>query len=390
MELRLRLKKKLARVLSAGHPWIFKNALEGVQPKPGEIVTVVDSKGEFVARGIADAGPIAVRVFTTRDRPVDASIFRQRMQTASAMRDRLLPPDTNAFRLLHGEGDRLPGVVCDVYDAYAVLRFDGQGIEHWRKLIVELLTEILRPRGVGHLLVRSGRGSQLKVEAVFGIRLEQPIPVIERGMRLMVDLVKGQKTGLFLDHRESRWKIRSLAKDLSVLNLYGYTGGFSVAAGLGDAKTVTTVDIAPAAVDLAARNWELNGLETSRHETHISDVSAFLENPTMLNNQRYDLIISDPPSFAPREANVESALKGYTNLHRAALDLVAPGGYFLAASCSSHVGRDAFEQTLLEGARRARRVIQVLDRWGAPIDHPRLLAFPEGDYLKAILSRLIA
>ena len=141
---------------------------------------------------------------------------------------------------------------------------------------------------------------------------------------------------------------------------------------------------------MAARNWELNDLEKSRHETHISDVSAFLEKTAMLSNQHYDLIISDPPSFAPREANVESALKGYTNLHRAALDLVAPGGYLLAASCSSHVGREAFEQTLLEGARRARRVIQVLGRWGAPFDHPRLLAFPEGDYLKVVLSRLIA
>lgn len=385
---KVKLRKAIRRVLGEGHPWIFRYALDGPRMSPGRIVTVTDAQGRFVARGIADAGPIAVRVLTTRDEPINATLFSQRIEAAISLRDRILPRDTTAYRLLHGEGDRIPGAVCDVYADHAVLRFDGEGIVFWQATLVGLLEEALRARGVQHLLIRSGKGEKRKIEAAFGRVPAEPVKVIERGMKLVADLVHGQKTGLFLDQRESRRRVRKLAAGLRVLNLYGYTGGFSAAAGLGGAEHVETVDIAKGALELAEETWKLNKLNMNIHAVYASDVSAFLERASG-RGAEYDLVIADPPSFAPNEASLDGALKAYRNLHRAAIERVAPGGYYLAASCSSHVTRDAFEETVREGARRTRRVVQVLERRGTPPDHPRLLAFPEGDYLKVLLTRVL-
>jgi len=384
----VKLKKAIRRLLGEGHPWIFRQALEGPRVMPGRVVTVTDAKGRFVCRGIAESGPIGVRVLTTRDEPVNATLFSRRIRAAAALRDRVLPRDTNTYRLLHGEGDRLPGVVCDVYADYAVLRFDGEGIVHWKDTLSGFLEETLRARGVSNLLIRSGRGGDRRITAAFGQLPGEPVKVAERGMQLLADLEHGQKTGMFIDQRESRWRVRNLATGLRVLNLYGYTGGFSVAAGLGEAEHVDTVDIAAPALDLAEQNWRLNRLNPGKHAVYPADVSEFLSRAAK-RAAGYDLVIADPPSFAPNEKSVKTALKAYSNLHRAAIGSVAPGGYYLAASCSSHVRRDAFEETVREGARRTRRIVQILERLGPPPDHPRLLAFPEGDYLKVLLVRVV-
>jgi len=383
---RVRLSKPLERVLASGHPWIFRDALAGPLPAPGAVVTVTGARGRFVARGFADAGPIGVRVLTTRDEPLDAGLLERRVRAAAALRDRVVPEQTTAYRLLHGEGDRLPGIVCDVYGEHAVLRFDGKGAATWRDALLEILLPVLGDRGVHHLLERSGRGKQRRVTALLGESPDAPLDVLERGMRLRTDLVAGQKTGLFLDHRESRWRVRDLADGLTVLNLYGYTGGFSAAAGLGGATGVDTVDSAAGAIALAGDTWRINALDPERHRGHVSDVRAFLEGDAHASS--YDLVIADPPSFAPAKAKRKAALGAYRELHRGALALVNAGGRYLAASCSSHVDREAFEQTVREGARRAGRRLQVLERCGAPADHPRLAAFPEGDYLKVLLLRV--
>jgi 23S rRNA (cytosine1962-C5)-methyltransferase len=384
---KLKLKKRLERVLREGHPWIFRDALAGRLPAPGRVVTVVDARGRFVVRGLSEAGPIGLRVFTTRDEPVDAGLFARRIRAAADLRRRVVPPGTTAFRLLHGEGDRLPGVVCDVYACYAVLRFDGQAARRWQPAIVEALAPVLSGYGVQSLLLRTGRGESRRVEALTGEPPGAPVEVREHGMCLRVDLLRGQKTGLFLDHRESRLKVRSLAADLLVLNLYGYTGGFSVAAGLGGAAEVDTVDVAAPALRLADLSWSENGLDPARHRSHAATVQDFLA-AAGDRGGRYDLIVADPPSFAPSEGKVRGALRAYEALHRGALDRLAPGGLYLAASCSSHVRRDPFERTVLDAARKAGRALQILDRWGAPADHPRLAAFPEGDYLKVLLARV--
>lgn len=388
-EPRIPLRKPLERTIGRGHPWIYREALDPSDVPPGEVVTVVDRRGRFLARGFAEGGPIGVRVLTTRDEPIDGALFGRRIRQAAELRDRVVPPRTTAYRLLHGEGDRLPGVVLDVYGSHGVLRLDGQGIERWLPLLLTSLEGPLRDRGVEHLLLRRGPKGARTTETLRGQAPDGPIVVEEHGMKLLVDLVHGQKTGLFLDHRESRHRVRALARGAKVLNLYGYTGGFSVSAGLGGASRVTTVDVAPAAIALAQATWEANKLGREQHEGVAEDVPTYLGRLSRTRSM-FDVVVADPPSFAPNEAALPKALASYRALHASCLALLPPGGLYLAASCSSHVDGSAFEETLREGASQAGRVLQVLDRWGAPPDHPRLLAFPEGDYLKVILARLLS
>ncbi len=387
-EVEARLARKLERVLRQGHPWVWREALVDFSAAAGSVVVVVDSKGRMVARGIADDGPIGVRVWTTDPRQrIDAELVRRRIACAGALREQMLPPQTDCYRLLHGEGDRVPGVVCDVYGRCAVLRFDGGGAAAWRDAVVAGLEPVLATRGVDSLLLRSGRGPDSSTELIHGDLPSAPLEVRERGMRLWVDVVRGQKTGAFLDHRPSRMRVRGLARGLEVLNLYGYTGAFSVAAGLGAAAAVETVDLATPALALADRSWASNDLDPGRHRSHASDVRAFLDDAAT-RGARWDLIIADPPSFAPREAAVEAALTSYRKLHASCMSLLRPGGFYLAASCSSHVRHDAFDETLRDAARKLRRPFQLLDRWSAGFDHPRLPAFVEGHYLDAVLLRV--
>lgn len=377
------LKKPLARVIAAGHPWVYRDALRGLgDARPGAVVTVREPSGRFVGRGIAETGPIGVRVWTTRDEPIDEAFVRRRVRDAIALRRRITPPRTSAVRLLHGEGDRLGGAVCDRYGEHAVLALDGEGALAWRDALAAALIEEARLAG---LLVRTGRRGQKHTELAHG-EVPGELEVEENGMRLLVDPWRGQKTGLFLDHRESRRTVRALSEGMRVLNLYGYTGGFSIAAGLGGARRVETVDVAEGALAYARRGWGLNGLAPALHEAFAADVPRFLEE-ARARKATWDLIVADPPSFAPKQGAKDVALKSYRALHRACLRMLTSGGLYLTASCSSHVDRDAFEQTVRDGAEKAGVVLQVLGRWGAAPDHPRLLAFPEGDYLKVLLCR---
>jgi 23S rRNA (cytosine1962-C5)-methyltransferase len=306
---------------------------------------------------------------------------------ALAIRARIVPELTTAYRILHGEGDGLPGVVCDRYGDHAVLKLDGDGILALRGSIVEILAEQLAGLGVRGLLERGARRHGGSVEVVWGDPPPPESRVLERGMTLVASLWAGQKTGLFLDHRESRARVRGLARDLSVLNLYGYTGGFSVAAALGGAAEVTTVDVAKPALDLASRTFEANGLAAARHCIEAADVPEYLARATAAG-ERFDLIVADPPNFAPNARSVERATESYHKLHAACCALLPPGGLYLAASCSSHIRAGAFLDTLREGSRRAGRILTVLEQHGAPADHPRRLAFPEGDYLKVVLAHV--
>ncbi len=389
MPITLRLLKPLERSLYAGHPWIYRDALAPHEVPSGEVVDVADKKGRVIARGLAESGPIAVRIFTTRPKErIDGALFRQRIEAALQLRSTLCPPETTAYRLLHGEGDRLPGVVCDRYGDFAVIKLDGEAILAHRDALIEALREPLLAQGIRGALLRTSRKQGALIEHAFGDAAPHEVHVQERGMTLIANLREGQKTGLFLDHRESRARVRALARNLSVLNLYGYTGGFSVAAGLGAARSVTTVDVAKPAIELATRTWLANDLPADAHQAVAEDVPNFLAQYSGKNTQ-FDLVIADPPNFAPGHAKLEAALESYEALHASCLTLLSPGGLYLAASCSSHVRQSAFLDTLREGARRSRRVLQILEQTSAPFDHPRLLAFPEGDYLKVVLARVI-
>lgn len=378
----LRLRRALRSAIEAGHPWIYRDALAPFDLTPGTIVRVADDRGPL-AIGLADAGAIGVRVLALRaSTTIDAAFFAARIARAASLRDRVVPPDTDAYRLLHGEGDGLPGTICDVYRSHAVIAFDGAAAETWRDAIVEGV-RAARPALEG-ILVRVGRREAKRTELAHGEASPGIVEVREHGMLLRADLVHGQKTGLFLDHRESRMRVRSLARGLRVLNLYGYTGGFSIAAGLGGAIEVDTVDVAKEALRLAEEGWARNTL-SAPHRVHAVDAPEFLEH-ARARGRRWDLVIADPPSFAPNEASVPGALKAYRALHRACLRVLEKNGLYLAASCSSHIDRVAFDRTLREAAEKIGPV-QVLERSGAPADHPRLAAFAEGDYLKITLAR---
>ncbi|MEM9695765.1 MAG: class I SAM-dependent rRNA methyltransferase [Myxococcota bacterium] len=379
------LTRRLERTLRQGHPWVWRDAVELAGAEVGSIVDLVDRKENFVARGFVDAGPIGFRVLSLRAQDwIDADFVGQRVRDALSLRDAVIDDETDGFRLLHGEGDRLPGVVCDIYGAYAVLRFDGEGpARALRAWVVDALRNTLSERGVDNLLLRSGRRGTSVLEELWGAAPPGRIVMREHGMKLLVDIVHGQKTGMFLDHRPSRYQVRKWARGRSVLNLFGYTGGFSIAAGMGGASSrVVTVDQAGAALALAADSWALNGIDEGViHECVRADVFAYLDQVKAAGG-RFGLVVSDPPSFAPRESAVGAALASYQKIHEACLEVLEAGGIFFAASCSSHVRRDAFEQTVLEAARVKRRSLQLLGRFGAGPDHPRLPAFVEGDYLK--------
>jgi len=392
----VRLRRPLDRAVRSGHPWIYREALERHEHPPGTAVRIVNKDGKAIGAGLVDAGPIGVRVWSAVDVPVDAALIHARLHDALQLRARVVPPETTAYRLVHGEGDRMPGVQCDRYENVAVLRFDAEGesLSLVRDDLLEALREQLSAIGIDTLIERSSRraktaphGAGAGMRVAWGELPPQPMVVTENGMKLAVDVVHGQKTGLFLDQREARARIRSLARDATLVNLYGYTGGFSIAAALGGARHVTTVDIAPAALELAARTFELNGVDSARHATVASDVHDWLKAQAE-KRARYDIVIADPPNFAPSEAAREAALASYAELHALALSVVEPGGLYIAGSCSSHVDLAAFIETLRSGAQRARKVVQVLDQHGAPPDHPRLLAFPEGEYLKVVLARV--
>lgn len=384
----VKLRRPLQRALRSGHPWLYRDALAPFSAVPGTVVTVLDKNGRPLATGLAEAGPIAVRVFSTEAKVrTPSELFEQRINQALALRTRIVPPDTDAYRLIHGEGDRLPGLVCDRYGDFAVVKLDGEAIAAHQDTLRGLLEPALAKIGItGALLRRTGRTGpgEHKTVQFFGSMPPETVSVVECGMTLLVDLYNGQKTGLFLDHREYRSQVRRLASGLKVLNLYGYTGGFSVAAGLGGASEVTTVDVAKGAIALAQRTFVENGLAASAHQALVADVPKFLETMCTAGTS-YDLVVADPPNFAPSERSLPAALQSYEKLHAACMRLVGDGGYYLAGSCSSHVRMADFMDSLRTGAQRARKVVRVLCQGGAPADHPRLLSFPEGDYLKVVL-----
>lgn len=383
---RLRLRRPLARVIRRGHPWVYRDALEGRSVAPGTEVAVTDERGRVLGRGLSDAGPIGVRLWTVGDDAVDEALWARRLDAAVALRRRVVPRKTDALRLVHGEGDRMPGVVVDLYGPHAVLALDGESMLPHRDRLLGVLRPRLRELGVGTILGRWGPRGERSVERLEGPEPPEVVEVREHGMTLCVDLRRGQKTGMFIDQRDSRAMVRRLARGRRVLDLYAYVGGFSVAAGKGGAASVTTVDLAKPAIALARRAWAANELPAGRHRAVAADVPELLDE-LRHDEARFDLVVADPPSFAPSAESRERALRSYGKLHRACLEILTPGGLMLAASCSSHVDREAFEGVLQQAAEQARCVLQVVARGAAPPDHPRLLAFPEGDYLTVTVVR---
>jgi 23S rRNA (cytosine1962-C5)-methyltransferase len=380
------LRKNLARSIRQGHPWIYRDAVEARgSVESGSLVEVLTRDGRPIARGFWDArSPIAVRVLESggpghRFANADA-LVAERLRSALERRlGRLDLSITNVFRWVHGEGDLLPGVHVDYYADTAVVRFDGEGAAAFYTTFESRLrkaAEGLVP--LRAVLDRSSRSVSGKPDRRV---------VLENGARFEVDLAHGQKGGLFIDQRENRIRVAQRARGKSLLNLFGYTGGFAVHAAIAGARRTDTVDIAGPAIEAARRNFELNGLPLDRAGFHAGDVFDFLAR-AMERGERWDIVVSDPPSFAPKKEAVEAARRAYQKLHRMAASVVTSGGLLCAASCSSHFGRQDFLASVVAGVRQAGRRWTLEGIYGAGFDHPVLEAFPEGDYLKFAMGRV--
>ncbi|MBK8216180.1 MAG: class I SAM-dependent rRNA methyltransferase [Myxococcales bacterium] len=374
-----------------GHPWIFKEAILKVRgaAAAGDAVALVDESGAALGFGVYDpSSPIAVRVWGAS--PLDGSLATARLEAAFRLRRELFADGTTtAYRLLNGEGDRTPGWVIDRYDNVGVLRTDGDAAAILATRFGATLEGALRAEGITTAVLRGAqKGEKRSSEVLFGPPPPDVIQVREHGVPFEVDLAGGQKTGAFLDQRENRARVGALVRglvgrrgEISVLNLFSYAGGFSLHAALAGAKT-TSVDVAPLAHKTAQASFRAAGLSLSGHAFVTSDVYAFLADAKK-KGRTFDVVICDPPSFAPNERSVPRALQAYRSLHAAAAAVLADGGTLLAASCSSHVGMEAFLGTL-DDAALGRADLRVTDVHGPPADHPSVATFPEGRYLKAV------
>jgi 23S rRNA (cytosine1962-C5)-methyltransferase len=393
-ETRLELQKDLARHLRAGHPWVFRKALARA-PKglpAGTIVDVVEND-RFVARGYLDPlSAITVRILTREEgEAVDAPFWRRRVARALALR-RELVSDTTAYRLLHGESDGLPGVVADRYQRFAVLKLYSAGLTPHRADIVEALRA-----ECGDLAGVYGRdeiprddddeGGGPAGRVLWGAEPPELLAIDEHGLKILVDVRRGQKTGLFLDQRENRRLVRELAHGRpEALNLFSYTGGFSVAAALGGARHVVSCDLDKDALQLARQNFKENGLDPADHAFATGDAFELLA-AYKKQGRRFDLVVCDPPAFAKSQKAVEGALAGYASLNRAALQVLAPGGLLVTCSCSARVSAEQFTEAVKEAAYKARVELSLVAETRQPPDHPISLQFREGRYLKALVVR---
>jgi 23S rRNA (cytosine1962-C5)-methyltransferase len=384
------LKKGRERSLKRRHPWIFSGAVEKGGGTAGETLEVRDSAGKVLAHAAySPKSQIRARVWTFDPaEAVDAAFFRNRIQKALVLRDALpAAKHTNALRLVNGESDGLPGLVVDRYADVLVAQFLAAGVERWRDPILDALTEISGCEAIferSDAEVRKLEGLEPRVGFARGNRNATRCPIIEYGLNFRVDVEQGQKTGFFLDQRENRQRVRTLAAGREVLDGFSYTGGFSISALAGGAKHVMAIESSAPALEVAKENLAANPLDTSKFQFVQADVFSRLR--TLRDqNAKFDLIILDPPKFAPTAAQVKKAARAYKDINLWALKLLAPGGMLATFSCSGAVPPDLFQSIVAGAALDAGGDVKIIERFGAAADHPMALEFPEGEYLKGLL-----
>ncbi|HSM98303.1 MAG TPA: class I SAM-dependent methyltransferase [Gallionella sp.] len=388
------LKAGREKSLLRRHPWIFSGAIERVDgaPASGDTLPVRDDAGNFLAWAAYNPdSQITARVWSWREtETVDTDFFRRRISNALAARRTLnLAHDSNGMRIIHAESDGLPGLIVDQYGDVLVMQIGSAGAERWRDVIADILQELCKPvciyersdsdsRGLEGLELRNGvlRGT-----------LPDRVEVIENGLHFMVDVAAGQKTGFYLDQRDNRALTETLAHDKDVLNCFCYTGGFSLYALRGGAKSVLSIDASADALRIAAENVTRNGLDATRTEWLDADVFQALR--TLRDqNKKFDLIILDPPKFAPTAAFAEKAARGYKDINLLAFKLLRPGGLLFTYSCSGGISEDLFQKIVAGAALDAGVDAQIVHHLHASADHPVLLSFPEGAYLKGLVLRV--
>lgn len=388
----VRLKPGREVPVLAGHPWIFSKGLDTRERiGTGALVEVVSHDGKFLGIGTFHPGnTIRVRMLSPRREKIDAAFFAARFAELERLKLPHLPPETDGFRLVHGDADGLPGLVVDVFGGVAVFQIHTAGMEPFRDAISEALDETLRPEAIVERSdVEARRQDRLRpVEpAVRKGKVEDAVPFRENGLRLRADVLAGQKTGFFLDQRDARSLARSLAEGRKVLNLFSYTSAFGLAAAAGGADSVTNVDVSARALGLGRRIFEENGFTGEERWRFVqSDVFDFFAEEDERVGREYGrgLVVCDPPAFAKSYDRLEQARKAYLKLNRICLEALSPGAVLLTCSCSGMLSAEDFREILRLAAGQAGRFVRVLGFLGQPFDHTQLLAFPEGRYLKVL------
>lgn len=384
------LKKGKDESLRRFHPWVFSGAIDSIDEGVGEgdIVRVLTKSGAFVAVGHFQIGSIAVRVLSFADIEIDDAFWRQRLNAALDMRKRLYVADNsenNTYRLVHGEGDNLPGLVIDCYGKTAVMQAHSVGMHVCRNEIARQLVDVMGQR-IENIYYKSETTLPYKANLgqengfLYGGGSGDNIAV-EHGLKFHVDWLKGQKTGFFVDQRENRLLLERYAKDKAVLNMFCYTGGFSFYAMRGGARLVHSVDSSAKAIELAQANVELNFPGDARHQVFCEDAFKFIEKA----EDKYDLIVLDPPAFAKHRAALHNALKGYIRLNYKAIHCIRHGGIIFTFSCSQVVTKDNFRNAVFTAAATAKRNVRILHQLHQPADHPVNIYHPEGEYLKGFV-----
>lgn len=383
------LKRGKEESLKRFHPWIFSGAIhhadEGIEE--GEIVRVITADGEFIAVGHYQIGSIAVRVLSFHDESIDISFWRASLESALQMRIAVGIADSlqnNTYRLVHGEGDNLPGLVIDCYGDTAVMQAHSVGMHVSRMDICEALVQVMGNR-IKNVYYKSETTLPFKADLgqengfIYGNTNENT--AVENGLRFHVDWLKGQKTGFFVDQRENRTLLEHYSKGKRVLNMFCYTGGFSVYAMRGEAELVHSVDSSAKAIELTKKNVELNFPGDMRHEAFCEDAFKYLD----ANDAKYDLIVLDPPAFAKHRGALHNALKGYTRLNVKGLQRIKKGGILFTFSCSQVVTKDYFRNAVFTAAAQAGRKVRILHQLHQSADHPINIYHPEGEYLKGLV-----
>ena len=371
------------------HPWVFSGAIARIEgePEEGEVVDVYTSKKEFIACGHFQIGSIAVRVLTFRQEEINHDFWKHRLEVALDLRCSLGlvdNPENNTYRLVHGEGDNLPGLIIDVYGKTAVMQAHSAGMHVDRLMIADALSEVMGGK-IENIYYKSE--TTLPYKADLGpengfIKGGSPENVaMEYGLKFHVDWLKGQKTGFFVDQRENRHLLEQYAKGRNVLNMFCYTGGFSFYAMRGGAELVHSVDSSSRAIDITRANVELNYPGDTRHEAFAEDAFKYLDRM----GDQYDLIILDPPAFAKHKDALRNALMGYRKLNAKAFEKIRPGGILFTFSCSQVVTKDNFRTAVFTAAAMSGRRVRILHQLTQPADHPISIYHPEGEYLKGLV-----
>jgi len=389
--LRIILKKGREVPVFRGHPWIFSGAVDGIEGngEPVGIADVFDWQKHSIARGLlSPKSQIRVRVLTWKKEEIDGDFFSRRLSVALSIRERVLSEVTNAYRIVNGEGDLLPGLIVDRYNEFIVCQFFIAGLDAFKPLIVDSLSRLLTVKGIFEKSdgrVRDEEGIAPSVGMLAGEPPPELIPIEENGYKFVVDVRHGQKTGFFLDQRDNRSFLREIARGQRILDCFSYSGAFSIHALGAGAREVVALDSSRPALELAERNLALNGFASATSELLKGDAFSYLKEC----DTSFDIIVLDPPSLAHKRGDVDAATGGYKFLNLHALRHVKPGGLLCTFSCSQHISVDLFQKVVFGAAVDAGSKVSVVKRLGHSLDHPVSLHHPEGEYLKGLVLRVL-